>query len=576
MKKLYYISLFLFAVLKLNAQDCPELISPLNGQINVPINATISWEPVAGVNAYIISLGTSPGAVDILNEFTTGLATSYTSPIGLPEQTEIFVTITLFFIDQPEIVCPSQSFTTEDFETIPVCSSLDSPLNGAVDVNVGTNISWNYALGATSYIIYLGTSPGVGDIVNNLDVGNTLSFNPPTDLPALTEIFVTIIPYNENGTKSDCAVESFTTAPAAELPPCTTIISPEDGEVGVLLTPYIEWEAVPEADGYRVYIGRTPNDNDILDGGAFFTNGTFVINFEPNTVYFIRIVPFNTAGDAIGCGQTTFATILGCGPFLDTSSGEFIDLNPVLTLPDTIGICINEVPRILTAPDEADGYRWYQYNDFDEPVLISESNSVELFEEGLYAYEAYILNNESAEPFECSSIQDFTVVASEAPQLEFLDITETPTGFDIIVNVEGSGDYEFALEDVDVAYQDSNAFFNVPEDTEYLFVRDRNGCGTLIIDLSLYQSKDGFPLFFTPNGDGFNDFWQFKPSSDDDFVLKSIHLYDRYGKLLKTINPNSRGWDGSFRGNLLPTATFWYNAETFDGRYFQGYFTLKR
>ena len=54
------------------AQGCPNLISPVDGQTNVPVEASISWDPVVGVTGYIISLGTSPGGNDLVNEQQVG------------------------------------------------------------------------------------------------------------------------------------------------------------------------------------------------------------------------------------------------------------------------------------------------------------------------------------------------------------------------------------------------------------------------------------------------------------------------------------------------------------------------
>jgi gliding motility-associated-like protein len=52
----------------------------------------------------------------------------------------------------------------------------------------------------------------------------------------------------------------------------------------------------------------------------------------------------------------------------------------------------------------------------------------------------------------------------------------------------------------------------------------------------------GLPKFFTPNGDGFNDF-EIKRSNAVFNSKAIIHIFDRYGKLLNhlTMGP---GWDG--------------------------------
>jgi len=556
-------------------QECPDLLSPLDGATNVAVNASISWEPVAGVTGYIISIGTTLGGGEVINQQTVGNATTYTPPVGMPDNTLIYITITLFFFDQPDIVCTSQSFTIEDVTTSPNCTMLKSPLNGDIDINVATNIIWDYVYGATGYIITIGTAPGLGDLINSLDVGNTLNFNPTLDLPFDTQIFVEIVPYNENGMAGSCVEENFTTGPLAVLPSCTSIISPVDGAINVGLSPFIEWQAVTGATGYKVFIGSSPFDNDVLDGDVFTATSTFVINFEPNSVYFILIIPFNAAGDAIGCSQTSFSTVLGCGPYFDLITGELTSLNPILTLPSEVGLCLNNVPTILNAPDVADGYRWYMQDANGDFVLISDTADVQLSEEGVYIYEAY---NNTIDPefsIECASSSEFTIVTSEIANILGANVIDNTTGISIEIFVEGSGDYEYALDDINGPYQNSNYFSNASEDTSFAYVRDKNGCGIAQINIEIYIQPEGFPKFFTPNEDGFNDYWQYKPSSDDSFQLEVIYIFDRYGKLLKTLSPLSLGWNGRLNDEKLLTSDYWYKAVTVDGNNIVGHFALK-
>jgi len=558
------------------AQDCPNLLTPINGAIDVAVDTTISWEPVAGVTGYIISIGTTPGGIDIIEEQQVGSSTSFTPPVGLPDVTTIYVTITLFFFDQDDIVCDSQAFTTEDITIPPDCVSVINPINGALDVVVATNITWDYVRGATGYRITLGTASGLGDIVNNIDVGNTLTYNPANDFAFDTEIFVTILPYNENGTASGCFEFSFTTASLGTIPSCASIISPLDGAINVGLSPLIEWTAVPDATGYIVNIGSTPFDNDVLNEGVFFTNSTFVINFETNSVYFIQIIPFNNAGEAIDCEQTSFSTILGCGPFFDVTSGELVTLNPELTLPTEVGLCLNNIPTQITAPDEAQGYRWYQLNANDDFVVISETEVVDIYEEGIYRYEAYNYADGLDEEIECPSSMNFSVLASEAATITSVNVTAAPTGYNIEIFAEGNGLYEYSIDSQTGPYQDSPVFNNASETTTFGYVRDKNGCGVASINIENYFPVKGFPKFFTPNGDGFNDYWQYTPKDEDTFQLKIIYIYDRYGKLLAGLDPDSVGWTGKFSNNPMPSSDFWYRAETTDGQVIIGHFSLKR
>ena len=83
--------------------------------------------------------------------------------------------------------------------------------------------------------------------------------------------------------------------------------------------------------------------------------------------------------------------------------------------------------------------------------------------------------------------------------------------------------------------------------------------------------------FFTPNGDGINDFWSLKTINGGcDY---SLSIFDRYGKLLCRLNPINDKWDGTFQGVIMPATDYWFVVNYIDGtttKAFQSHFTLKR
>ncbi|RDY60972.1 T9SS type B sorting domain-containing protein [Flagellimonas nanhaiensis] len=577
LKKLLLIIVLLNAVTGM-AQECPDLLSPVDGASNVPVNTTITWESVDGIPGYRVRLGTSPGGADIAEQ-SVGSATSYTPPLGLPENTQIYVTIILDFLFQggSDIVCASQSFTTEDVTVAPNCTTFRNPLNGATDVSVFTNFTWFYAPTATGYFLTLGTFPGGSDILPQTDIGNSLSYNPPGQLPENQLIYASVVPYNENGSASGCTEISFTTGELAPLPGCTNLTNPVNGAVNVPLTPLLEWTAVPGAVGYRLTVGTTPTNANVLDNAAFFTNSTFVLNFEPNRTFFITIVPFNAAGDAIGCTQESFSTLLGCGPYLDLATGEFVSLNPEINFPDTVSFCENLAPFTVTTEDVADGFRWYQIDPYGNETLLSENSSVDLTSNGTYRYEAYNFVSQSGNLIECPTSKEFEVVSSETAIIDNLLATEEVTTWRVTVETSGIGDYEYAIDNRDGPYQDSNVFSGVTPGNHTFYVRDKNGCGIAEEAFSQDLTVEGFPKFFTPNGDTFNDYWQFiQPKNTDAIVFQSIRIFDRYGKFLKEISQDSEGWDGNIAGRPLPSGDYWFKAVDVTNREIYGHFSLKR
>ncbi len=558
------------------AQECPALLNPLDGATNVPVTTAISWEAVTGVPGYIISIGTTPGASDIVNQ-NVGGATSYTPPLGLPENTLLYVTITLFFFNQSDIICPAGSFTTEDVTTAPGCTTLSIPADGATDVNIETNISWAYAPTATGYTLSLGTTPGGGEILNNQALGNVLFYNPPADLPTNTQIYVSVIPTNENGSASPCAEQSFTTGDVVVLPGCTTLLSPVNGAINVPLTPLIEWTPVPGADGYRVTIGFSPFTSEVLDNVVFTSSSTFVIDFEANRTFFITIVPFNSAGEAIGCGQENFSTILGCGPFFDSVTGELITINPEIDFPDLFSLCTNELPFTVSSTDTAEEYRWFEVDQFGNETLLGTGTSLDITQVGDYRYEAFNTASQNGAIIECPSSQLFSVVSSSIATITNIGVQPLNGVLRFTVSVDGEGDYEYAIDNINGPYQDSNVFNDVLPGRHTVFVRDKNGCGVVEQVIEQDLTLEGFPKFFTPNGDGVNDFWQFiPPPTFTEINVANISIFDRYGKFLLQIDPLSQGWDGTFNGSPLPSADYWFKATDDSNNAVTGHFALKR
>jgi gliding motility-associated-like protein len=64
-------------------------------------------------------------------------------------------------------------------------------------------------------------------------------------------------------------------------------------------------------------------------------------------------------------------------------------------------------------------------------------------------------------------------------------------------------------------------------------------------------------------------------SSTPEFEVSTVHIFNRYGQLLKQLFPD-QGWDGNFNGKPLASDSYWYRIETTQGNSQVGYFMLKR
>ncbi|WP_459211593.1 T9SS type B sorting domain-containing protein [Aquimarina rhabdastrellae] len=176
----------------------------------------------------------------------------------------------------------------------------------------------------------------------------------------------------------------------------------------------------------------------------------------------------------------------------------------------------------------------------------------------------------------CQKDRNITVTLSNPATIDVIDIVDVSDNNTVTINASGLGDYEYAIEfngQQPVVFQDSNVFTNVPPGFHRVLIRDKNGCLPLTIQDIVVV---GFPKFFTPNGDSFNDTWNVKGVSSTHLGNSLIYIFDRYGKLIKQISPLGNGWDGTYNSRPMPSSSYWYRVELEDGRLLKGSFVLKR
>ncbi len=222
-------------------------------------------------------------------------------------------------------------------------------------------------------------------------------------------------------------------------------------------------------------------------------------------------------------------------------------------------LCSNESVTI-SADAGYDEYIW-DTGETTQEITVTEA--------GLYT--ATVITNYNSTPaVSCSNIQTIRVIESDEAiitNIEIQDWTFNNNQFEVFV--EGIGNYEYSIDGFN--YQDSPVFSNLLAGSVTVYVRDKYGCGVVNEEVNLLF----YPNFFTPNNDGFNDHWQII-SSEFEPDLK-IHIFDRFGKLLTILKPDSKGWDGTHHGRKLPSSDYWFMVERpSNNERYTGHFTLKR
>ncbi len=230
--------------------------------------------------------------------------------------------------------------------------------------------------------------------------------------------------------------------------------------------------------------------------------------------------------------------------------------SPVLTIADEVFICPGET---LTVTADA-GYDSYEWSTGET------TESIDITSPGEYSVAVTANYN----TITCTTTKTFMVTASVVPQTIDVIVVDFRPGSQNTIKIiaQGGGDFEYSIDGF--SFQESNVFTNVEPGDYTAFVRDKGQC--VILSKEFYAL--GYPQFFTPNGDGFNEVWQIlNPDREPE---NKIYIFDRYGKLLINFTQADTGWDGTYNGKQMPSTDYWFKVERINGQTIKGHFSLKR
>ncbi|WP_158990276.1 gliding motility-associated C-terminal domain-containing protein [Mucilaginibacter sp. L196] len=97
--------------------------------------------------------------------------------------------------------------------------------------------------------------------------------------------------------------------------------------------------------------------------------------------------------------------------------------------------------------------------------------------------------------------------------------------------------------------------------------------GILTIEPSL--SALSIPNTFTPNGDGINDTWEIKYL--DYYPKSTVNIFNRWGQKVFSSIGYPTPWDGTYKGTVLPSGTYYYIIDPKNGQaVFSGWLAIIR
>jgi gliding motility-associated-like protein len=169
-------------------------------------------------------------------------------------------------------------------------------------------------------------------------------------------------------------------------------------------------------------------------------------------------------------------------------------------------------------------------------------------------------------PLNCNLTKNFTVIENTAPEITFIKVE----GLTAEISISGTGIYEYSLDNIH--FQSSPIFNFIVGGVYTCYVKEiGTNCGYDFEDFVVID----YPKFFTPNGDGFNDYW--KINGMHLFPDAKIAIFDRYGQLITVLTTKNPHWDGRLNGESVPSSDYWFVANLGNNTSeVKGHFTLKR
>ncbi|WP_178989225.1 choice-of-anchor L domain-containing protein [Winogradskyella schleiferi] len=324
-------------------------------------------------------------------------------------------------------------------------------------------------------------------------------------------------------------------------------------------------------------------DGDVVDGFALFDlpeieasiinqipMDAFVRYYETEDDAFNDINPLsNTFENTIADTQTIYVKVSSNNQCFSIST---VNLNvlytPLLKDDETFIYCLNTFPEPLTIfggvlNDLPNNY-YYEWQ-FNGTTTAITTLFYEVTEPG--SYKVIV-----TDPNGCSSSRTITVITSGTALIESVNVVGVAPNNVITIEIPDASNYEIALDDENGFYQDSFVFTNVAPGFHTVYIKDKNGCGTIEKTISVL----GFPKFFTPNGDDDNPTWQVIGTEEQFNQITSIQIFNRYGKLITQQNTTNGGWDGTLNGKSLPSDDYWFFTQFINGETYTGHFALRR
>ncbi len=270
----------------LSVPDQVELVSPADAAANLPDSVRFSWRPVPDAQRYQLQVATSGNFL-----------TSYYDNNQLTDTTQVvqFSSGTYFWhvraVNVNGLSPWSQTFRFSVLAR-PIAPALVYPEDGAWNLPATFSLRWNALSDAITYDAEVATAEDFEDLLLSREGVTEAQTAIGPLVPG--DYFWRVRARNNSGIGDWSSPFGFSivTAPGA-----VTLLTPENGEVGTVSEPTLNWEPATLAGSYQLQVSRNESFTSIAFMALDLSATQMQVGpLEPATTYYWRVQARNAVG----------------------------------------------------------------------------------------------------------------------------------------------------------------------------------------------------------------------------------------------------------------------------------------
>ncbi|MEQ9091710.1 MAG: T9SS type A sorting domain-containing protein [Balneola sp.] len=420
----------------------PELVYPVNGEQNAPLDPTLDWKNAIGADSYDVQISDN-GSFSSPVLDTAGVLTDNLNVSDLSGSTTHYWRVRSVNSSGTSNWTSTWSFRTQD--PVPESPVLSSPADHAADQPLTTIVRWNSVTFATNYRVALSNDSLFSTTLLDSTLNNSQTFMTLPDLDYDVKYFWRVYASNATGESSASSSRSFTTEDG--LPDVPQLTSPLNNATDLDTLVSFQWSASNDAEAYEIQIATDSEFNNLFFEDSLSATMVENIKVEFASMYYWRVRAVNSVGESAWTSARAF-TVREQEPAIPQLLSPTDDQTDIDTL----------TTFVWNNADRASSYTFQISTDslfgsiFLDVITSDTSENVG----GMEFQQEYfwrVKSSNSAGESEYSMVNSFTVKAEDASVPELLSPSNNIQEVELSPNfawgsAQGATKYEFQLSSI--------------------------------------------------------------------------------------------------------------------------------